>query len=97
MAIVHPEWTYWSAIFVAMALSPIAADTLFTIPNLVTTQIFPKEIHGVAGGLFNTVTQLGNSVGLAVAAVVAAEVRKARKASGDVDASALLESLRAKS
>ena len=95
MATVHPEWTYWSATFVAMALSPIATDDIFTIANLVITEIFPRDTHGLAGGVFNTIAQIGNSVGLAVSAVVAAEVTKAREAGGEKAIEALLDGYRA--
>lgn len=95
MALAHPRSSYWAPVFEAMMLSPIAADTVFTIANLIITEIFPQEIHGLAGGVFNTIAQIGNSVGLAVSAVVAGEVSKAKGAAGAVDASALLDGYRA--
>lgn len=42
--------------------------------NLVITDAFPAEIHSLAGGVFNEVSQFGNSVGLAVTAAIAASV-----------------------
>ena len=95
MALVNPHSSYWSMIFEAMLLSPIATDTMFTIANLIITEVFPHEIHGLAGGVFNTIAQIGNSVGLAVSAVVAGEVTKAKEAAGKADASALLDGYRA--
>jgi MFS family permease len=100
MALTNPSWSYFSVIFLAMLLCPIAADTIFTIANLIITEVFPPEIHGLAGGVFNTITQIGNSVGLAVSAVVAGEVTKAKEARlahsiGDANLSALLEGYRA--
>jgi nitrate/nitrite transporter NarK len=100
MALANPDWSYFSAVFLAMLLCPIAADTIFTIANLIITEVFPHEIHGLAGGVFNTVAQIGNSVGLAVSAVVAGEVTKAKEAglgqaTGEAHLSALLEGYRA--
>jgi MFS family permease len=88
--------SYFTAIFVAMLLSPIATDTIFTIANLIITEIFPHNIHGLAGGVFNTIAQIGNSVGLAASALVAVEVTKAKEArlrhpAGEVHISAVLD------
>jgi nitrate/nitrite transporter NarK len=74
MAVANPEWSYWSAEFVGLLLCPVAADTLFTISNLVITSVFEERMQGVAGGLFNTVSMVGNSVGLAVTGVIAGKV-----------------------
>lgn len=74
MAIVNPEWSYWACAFIATACTPVCADVLFTVANLLITTVFPPETHGLAGGVFNTVSNIGNSVGLAVTAVVASGV-----------------------
>ena len=95
MALAQPQWTYWSAVFVSMALAPLAADTLFTVANLIITEIFPKQIHGLAGGVFNTIAQIGNSVGLAITAVIASEVTKAKESGGIEEVKATLEGYRA--
>ncbi|KLJ09756.1 hypothetical protein EMPG_14817 [Blastomyces silverae] len=65
MAVADPSWSYWTAAFIATGAIPILADTLFTISNLVITSIFPPKTHGLAGGVFNTISQIGMSVGLA--------------------------------
>ena len=70
MTISKRQATYWMFLFPALAIEPVGADTLFTISNLVITQVFPVQTHGLAGGVFNTLAQLGMSVGLAVAALV---------------------------
>ncbi|OAX79848.1 hypothetical protein ACJ72_05829 [Emergomyces africanus] len=74
MAFADPSWSYWTAAFIATAAIPILADTLFTISNLVITSIFPPKTHGLAGGVFNTISQIGMSVGLAVTAVISSSV-----------------------
>lgn len=69
-----PAWTYWVAAFPAMCLSPIASDVLFNVSNLVITAIFKEDEQALAGGVFTTVSQLGNSIGLAMTAMVASTV-----------------------
>jgi len=79
MAIIKPEWSYWACAFIATACTPVCADVLFTVANLVITSVFPPHMHGLAGGVFNTISNIGNSVGLAVTAVVASSVTMAEK------------------
>ncbi|KAL4769963.1 major facilitator superfamily domain-containing protein [Aspergillus nidulans var. acristatus] len=67
MAVASPEWTYWAAAFVAMTLSPVNGDVLWTVSSLVICRAFPSNAQALAGSVFNTISQLGNSVGLAVA------------------------------
>lgn len=76
-ALVRVEWTYWVAAFPALIVSVISTDLLFNISNLVITTNFPSKSQGLAGGVFNTVAQLGNSLGLAVTAMIAAAVTAA--------------------
>jgi MFS family permease len=47
---------------------------LWTVSSLVICNAFPTDSQGLAGGVFNTISQLGNSVGLAVTAAIAASV-----------------------
>lgn len=47
---------------------------LYTISNLIIADAFPGSKQSLAGGVFNTVSQIGNSVGLTVGAVIAATV-----------------------
>ncbi|RFU33472.1 hypothetical protein B7463_g2886, partial [Scytalidium lignicola] len=79
LAVVKPSWSYWSCAFIATACAPICADVLFTVANLVITQIYPHKTHGLAGGVFNTISNIGNSVGLAVTSVIASSVTLAAK------------------
>ena len=74
MAIIKPEWSYWTCAFIATACTPVCADVLFTVANLVITSVFPPQTHGLAGGVFNTISNIGSSIGLAITAVVASSV-----------------------
>ncbi|KAL4899326.1 hypothetical protein BDW74DRAFT_116654 [Aspergillus multicolor] len=74
MALVNPPWGYWRGPFVAMLLSPIHCDVLFTVSNLIISRAYPGQNQALAGAVFNSVSQVGNSVGLAVSAAIAASV-----------------------
>lgn len=50
------------------------SQVLFTVSNLVISDSYPPELQSLAGGVFNEVSQFGNSVGLAVTAAIAASV-----------------------
>jgi len=90
------QWSYWRGAFWAMCLIPLSADgrslpnpsdvVLYTISNLAITSLFPVRTQALAGGVFNTLAQIGNSVGLAITSIVAASVTASeRSGSGDVD------------
>jgi hypothetical protein len=83
LANMNIEWSYWRATFWAMCLIPLSADgtpdlianaVLYTISNLAITSLFPSQTQALAGGIFNTLAQIGNSVGLAITSLVAASV-----------------------
>lgn len=75
-----PSSSYWSSGFVANALSAIGVDALFTTANLLISSVFPARTQALAGGVFNTVSQIGKSVGVALTAIVAASVTANLKA-----------------
>jgi nitrate/nitrite transporter NarK len=79
MAIIKPEWSYWKCAFFATACLPVCVDVLFTVANLLITSIFPPKTHGIAGGVFNTISDFGNSFFLALTAVIASSVTMAEK------------------
>lgn len=74
MAVTEPQWPYWSTVFLAVACAPIHADVLFTVSNLIITSSCPAEHQALAGGVFSVMSMIGNSVGLAVSAAIAASV-----------------------
>ncbi|KAL2211490.1 MFS general substrate transporter [Sarocladium strictum] len=79
MATVDIGDNYWFEPFWALFLSPANADVLFTISNLVISEAFPADLQSLAGGVFNEVTQFGNSVGLAITGAIAASVTEHSK------------------
>lgn len=52
----------------------IGYEVLFTVSNLIISRAYPGENQALAGAVFNSVSQVGNSVGLAVSAAIAASV-----------------------
>ncbi|KAL1310951.1 hypothetical protein AAFC00_001174 [Neodothiora populina] len=90
-----PGSSYWSSAFIANILLPIAPDSLFTISNLVITSSFPPKTQGLAGGVFNTISQIGKSVGLALVAVIASSVTRKSDYADKKDAEALMVGYRA--
>ncbi|QVM06821.1 hypothetical protein D8B26_001525 [Coccidioides posadasii str. Silveira] len=63
MATVDIDEDYWLAPFWALLFSPVNPDNSF-----------PADIQSLAGGVFNGVSQFGNSLGLAATAAIAASV-----------------------
>lgn len=47
---------------------------LFTVSNLIISDAFPADVQSLAGGVFSEIGQIGNAVGLAVTAAIAASV-----------------------
>lgn len=76
MAVTNPHWPYWYTLFSAQLLSPMSGDVLFTVGLLVISDVFPPRTQALAGAIFNTVSQLGVSIGLTVTSVISASVTK---------------------
>ncbi|CAI0650738.1 unnamed protein product, partial [Colletotrichum noveboracense] len=95
MAVADPAWNYWYCIFWAMFMNAIGADTLFTISNLLITSLFPSRTQGVAGGVYNTIAQIGKSVGLASSGAIASAVTAKSGVADKESPTALLEGYRA--
>ncbi|KAI1245072.1 hypothetical protein MGN70_011960 [Eutypa lata] len=74
MAVNSPDWTYWYAVFWAVLLSPFSANTLFVVSALIITSTFPDDTQALAGAVFNTFSQFGTAIGLAVVAVISSSV-----------------------
>lgn len=87
--------TEWFIGFLANVFNPCGADALFTISNLLITSVFPARTQGLAGGVFNTISQIGKSVGLALVAVIAASVSQRSAYVDKASPEALLEGYKA--
>ncbi|KAI9685729.1 MAG: hypothetical protein M1822_004289 [Bathelium mastoideum] len=95
MAICNPQWSYWACVFLVNCVLPAGSEGLFTVSNLVITSVFPSKTQGLAGGVFNTVSQVGKSVGLALAQVIAANITARSSYKNKSSPGALLEGYRA--
>ncbi|KAF6808506.1 integral membrane protein [Colletotrichum plurivorum] len=71
MANADPSWTYWVCCFPAMLVNAVGMNAMYTISNLVITSLFPPQTQGVAGGVYNTIAQIGRSVGVTTSALIA--------------------------
>lgn len=94
LAIMRQNASYWEFVFPAVFLIPVSADVLYTISQLIITAEFDENTQALAGGVFNTVAQIGKSVGLALSAIVASGV-SVRASSTEPHQYRLLEGYRA--
>lgn len=76
MANINPGWPYWYDAFFAQLLTPLSIDVLFTVGLLIVSATFPTKTQALAGAVFNTVAQVGTSIGLTVLAVISSTVTK---------------------
>ncbi|KAK8009456.1 integral membrane protein [Apiospora marii] len=80
MALIQPSWIYWQGAFIAMLLIPLHPDVLFTVSSLIISKAYPGKSQSLAGAVFNAISQVGNSVGLAVTAAISSSVTQHRGA-----------------
>lgn len=66
-------------------------SVLFTVSSLIISRTFPSISQAIAGGVFNTVSQLGNSIGLAVTAAILTSVTAHAQLESDEAATNALE------
>ncbi|PYH86280.1 MFS general substrate transporter [Aspergillus uvarum CBS 121591] len=76
MAIIDPQWSWWYCAFWAVLLSPLSADVIFTIANLIAADAFTPQTRGLAGAVFNTIAEFGTSLGLTIFAFISAGVTR---------------------
>ncbi|EXL40761.1 hypothetical protein FOCG_16705 [Fusarium oxysporum f. sp. radicis-lycopersici 26381] len=94
MAVIQPDWPYWKCAFPTQILMPFSIDVLFTIGLIIITEVFTEEQHAVAGAVFNTAAQLGNTMGLALMQVISTWVTKQQETAKSFT-KALMEGYRA--
>ncbi|KAM0723452.1 hypothetical protein Q7P37_000438 [Cladosporium fusiforme] len=98
MAIMQPHWSYWYAAFWAVLLSQVSVDVLFVVSALVITASFPEGTQALASAVFNTISQFGTAVGLAIMSVISSSVTQSYVRSHGTDQDdpiSLLEGYRA--
>ncbi|EHA25612.1 hypothetical protein ASPNIDRAFT_190128 [Aspergillus niger ATCC 1015] len=92
MALVQPSTPYWGNAFVAQVLQPVSFGALYTVGLIIVTDCFAEDMQALAGAVFNTASQFGNAIGLAVLQVISNVVSKH---SGDQENLALMDGYRA--
>jgi MFS family permease len=106
MALLNPTWNYWYLAFWAQVAAPFSADVLFTVGLIIVSDTFPEKTQALAGAVFNTVAQIGMSLGMGLCQVVALGVQggndggdsggqHSAATSDDVAATAVLKGYRA--
>ncbi|KAF8737164.1 transporter, partial [Rhizoctonia solani] len=90
-AVIQPSLTYWAFGFPAAAVVVFGADFMFATGSIFVAKVALPHEQSLAGGIFNTLNQLGTAFGLAIASVVNNSVyRQSVRASGDEVKSLLL-------
>ncbi|KAH6911804.1 efflux protein [Coprinopsis sp. MPI-PUGE-AT-0042] len=74
-AVIDPNATFWAFGFPAAAIVVVGADFVFSAGTIYVARIALPEEQSVAGGMFNTMTQLGTAIGVTVTTVVFDAVR----------------------
>ncbi|TRM55696.1 major facilitator superfamily domain-containing protein [Schizophyllum amplum] len=69
-AVIDPDATYWAFGFPAAITSVFGADFVFAGGTIFIAKISRPHEQSVSGGLYNTMIQLGTSIGIAVSTVV---------------------------
>jgi len=75
MALLDPTWNYWYLAFWAQVAAPFSNDVLFTVGLIIVSDTMPEETQALAGAVFNTVAQIGLSLGMGMCQVVALGVQ----------------------
>ncbi|KAL8767375.1 MAG: hypothetical protein Q9194_006005 [Teloschistes cf. exilis] len=94
MALTNPAWPYWYTVFWAILLGPFSADVLFTVAALLITDVFPPKTQALGGAVFQTVAQIGTSLGLAIMANISTSVTNHSDYKNKTSPAALLEGYR---
>ncbi|CAJ2513550.1 Uu.00g016690.m01.CDS01 [Anthostomella pinea] len=65
-----PESNYWAFIFPALVLNVAGADLQYNVANMYVMQSLPRHQQSLAGGIFNVVIRLSNTVVMGVTTAV---------------------------
>jgi len=71
MTRVNPASSYWLLEFWSQAFTPMSGDVLFTVGLIIVSDNFPSETQALAGAVFSTVSQFGQSLGVGLCQLVA--------------------------
>lgn len=80
------DTTYWAYGFPAMILLTLGGDSLYPCLTFLAMRSIPKEEQGIGAALFQTIGQLGRSLGIAIATAVSTGVTQAESPYGEREA-----------
>ncbi|KAG5720143.1 hypothetical protein E4T56_gene555, partial [Termitomyces sp. T112] len=69
-AIINPNATYWAYGFPSAVITVFGADFVFASGTLFIAKVAEPHEQSLAGALFQTMTQLGTSLGVTVTTVI---------------------------
>lgn len=95
---IPPDTSYWAYGFPAMIILTIGADTLYPCTALFVMQSVPEDDQAMGAAIFQTLSQVGRSIGLAIATAIQIAVTKHQNTAnvgGLEDKEALLSGYRA--
>ncbi|KAI9876282.1 MAG: hypothetical protein M1830_006881 [Pleopsidium flavum] len=70
LALQKDDSSYWALIFPSLLLMVVGADFQFNVANMYVMSSLPRHQQSVAGGIFNTVTKLCNTIGLGITTAI---------------------------
>jgi predicted MFS family arabinose efflux permease len=97
LAVSNVQLPYWAEEFPSVILNSTGADALFIISNLLITSMFVHEKQGLAGGVFNTVAQIGRSSGIMIVGLVSDSITASSSPGDRSSPGALMKGYRAAS
>ncbi|KAK7677746.1 hypothetical protein QCA50_019298 [Cerrena zonata] len=74
-AVINPDAVYWAFGFPAAIIAVVGADFVFAAGSIYIAKLALPHEQSLAGGLFQTMAQLGTSFGLAITTIVFDRVR----------------------
>ena len=92
---VHNNPLFHQLSSILQALSPLSVDVLFTVGILIISDVFPAKTQALAGAVFNTLAQLGTSIGLCTLQVISAVVTQESRFQRKTSPEALMEGYKA--
>ncbi|KAJ3490675.1 hypothetical protein NLI96_g1242 [Meripilus lineatus] len=75
-ALIDPDTTYWAFGFPASVITVLGADFVFAGGSLFIAKLALPHEQSLAGGLFQTMAQLGTAIGLSITTIVFDRVRR---------------------
>ncbi|KAI5868446.1 MFS general substrate transporter [Durotheca rogersii] len=83
LSFMKQESSYWAFMFPALVLNVAGADFQFNVANMYVMQSLPKHQQSLAGGIFNVVIRLSNTVVMGISTAVFSTVQQTAEGTAD--------------